>query len=221
MAVVFAMVASYLLSRTLVPTMARYLLAADAHRMLAAHHAAESGAAPPPAPRDPIHRLSARFEVLFERFRAAYGGLLAWALGHRRVAVGVAGGFVALSLVLVPFVGEDFFPTTDAGSFQLHLRAPAGTRVEQTELIVADVERAIRRVIPPDELSLILSNVGINRNGPRVPAQTPTIALEIAELSPPALRWSLAMSFPLRTPQRWPRARQRESIRTRRACARV
>jgi multidrug efflux pump subunit AcrB len=164
MAVVFAVLASYLLSRTIVPTMARYLLARDAHRMAAARHAAETGAAAPPEPRDPIHRLSARFDVLFERFRAAYGGLLAWALGHRRVAVGVAGGFVALSLVLIPFVGEDFFPTTDAGTFTLHLRAPAGTRVEQTNLIVADVERAIRRVIPPDELSLILSNVGINRN---------------------------------------------------------
>ena len=164
MAVVFAVLASYLLSRTIVPTMARYLLAADAHRLALARHAAESGGGAPSAPRDPIHRLSARFDVLFERFRAASGGLLAWALRHRRVAVGVAGGFVALSLVLVPFVGEDFFPTTDAGSFQLHLRAPAGTRVEQTELIVADVERAIRRVIPPGELSLILSNVGINRN---------------------------------------------------------
>src|SRR5207247_6609005 len=61
-------------------------------------------------------------------------------------------------------VGADFFPTTDAGAFQLHVRAPAGTRVEQTELIVAGVERAIRRVIPPAELSLVLSNVGINRN---------------------------------------------------------
>jgi multidrug efflux pump subunit AcrB len=164
MAVVFAVLASYLLSRTIVPTMARYLLARDAHRMAAARHAAETGAAPPPEPRDPIHRVSARFDVLFERFRAAYVGLLAWALGHRRVAVGVAGGFVALSLILIPFVGEDFFPTTDAGTFTLHLRAPPGTRVEQTNLIVADVERAIRRVIPPDEVSLILSNVGINRN---------------------------------------------------------
>src|SRR5947199_5470363 len=164
MAVVFAVIASYLLSRTIVPTMARYLLAADAHRLALARHATESGTAPPPEPRDPIHRVSARFEVLFERFRAAYGGLLAGALGHRRVAVGVAGCFVGLSLVLVPFVGEDFIPTTDPGSFQLHLRAPAGTRVEQTELIVAGVERAIRRVIPPAELSLVLSNVGINRN---------------------------------------------------------
>src|SRR6184192_384044 len=119
MAVVFAVIASYLLSRTIVPTMAHYLLASDAHRLALARHATESGTAPPPEPRDPIQRVSARFDVLFECFRAAYGGLLAWALEHRRVAVGVAGCFVGLSLVLVPFVGEDFFPTTDAGSFQL------------------------------------------------------------------------------------------------------
>ena len=164
MAVVFAVMASYLLSRTVVPTMARYLLAKDAHRMVAAHHAAEDGAEAPPEPRDPIHRVSARFDRLFERFRAAYGGLLAWALGHRWLTTGAAAGFVVMSLVLIPFIGQDFFPTTDAGSFTLHVRAPTGTRVEQTELIVADVERAIRRVIPPAEVSLILSNVGINRN---------------------------------------------------------
>jgi multidrug efflux pump subunit AcrB len=164
MAVVFAVLASYVLSRTIVPTMARYLLAADAHRMAMARHAAEGGPSAPPEPRDLIHRVSARFDVFFERFRSAYTGLLAWALAHRGLTVGVAGGFVALSLILVPFIGEDFFPTTDAGSFQLHLRAPPGTRVEQTELIVADVERAIRRTIPPGELSLVLSNVGINRN---------------------------------------------------------
>jgi len=152
MAVVFAVLASYLLSRTVVPTMARYLLAADAHRRT-------SG-----LPQGPIARVSARFEAAFERFRAAYRDLLAWALGHRRLALGAVGGFAALSLCLVPFIGEDFFPTTDAGAFQLHLRAPAGTRVEETELIAAAVERTIRRVIPPAELGLILDNIGINRN---------------------------------------------------------
>src|SRR2546422_6964999 len=147
MAVVFAVLASYLLSRTLVPTMAHYLLAA-----------ASEGR------RGPIERVSARFEAVFERFRGAYRDLLASALEHRRLVLGAAAGVIALSLALVPFVGEDFFPTTDAGAFQLHVRAPVGTRVEQTELIVAGVERAIRRVIPPAELSLVLSNVGINRN---------------------------------------------------------
>src|SRR3989454_1108140 len=154
MAVVFAVLASYVLSRTIVPTMAHYLLAADAHRLAAGRKAALGV----------IERVSARFEALFERFRNGYRDLLAWALEHRRLVLGAAGGVVALGLALVPFVGEDFFPTTDAGAFQLHVRAPVGTRVEQTELIVAGVERAIRRVIPPAELSLVLSNVGINRN---------------------------------------------------------
>src|SRR3989454_1133377 len=155
MAVVYAVLASYVLSRTIVPTMAHYLLAADARRLAAGRTAAGGGV---------IERVSARFEALFERFRNGYRDLLAWALAHRRAVLGAAGGVVALALALVPFVGEDFFPTTDAGAFQLHVRAPVGTRVEQTELIVAGVERAIRRVIPPAELSLVLSNVGINRN---------------------------------------------------------
>src|SRR2546422_453883 len=154
MAVVFAVLASYVLSRTIVPTMAHYLLAADARRLAAGRTAA----------RGAIERVSARFEAVFERFRGAYRDLLAWALEHRRLVLGAAAGVVALGVALIPFVGEDFFPTTDAGAFQLHVRAPVGTRVEQTELIVAGVERAIRRVIPPAELSLVLSNVGINRN---------------------------------------------------------
>jgi multidrug efflux pump subunit AcrB len=154
MAVVFAVLASYLLSRTIVPTMAHYLLAADAHRLAAGRKVAQGV----------IERVSARFEVGFERFRAAYQRVLAWALERRRLVLGSVGGFVALSLVLVPFIGEDFFPTTDAGAFQLHLRAPAGMRVEQTELIAVGVEGTIRRVIPPAELALILDNIGINRN---------------------------------------------------------
>jgi multidrug efflux pump subunit AcrB len=154
MAVVFAVLASYLLSRTLVPTMAHYLLAADAHRLAVGRKAAQGV----------IERVSARFEAGFERFRAAYRRVLERALERRRLLLGAAGGFVALSLVLVPFIGEDFFPTTDAGAFQLHLRAPAGMRVEQTELIAAGVEQTIRRVIPPAELGLILDNIGINRN---------------------------------------------------------
>jgi multidrug efflux pump subunit AcrB len=164
MAVVFAILASYVLSRTLVPTMARYLLAAEGQGRATAQEGDGKGDGAAPARHGPIERLSAHFVAAFERFRGAYRALLAWALGHRRVALAVAAGVVALALGLIPFVGQDFFPTTDAGAFQLHVRAPVGTRVEQTELIVAAVERTIRRVIPPAQLSLILSNVGINRN---------------------------------------------------------
>jgi multidrug efflux pump subunit AcrB len=163
MAVVFAVLASYVLSRTIVPTMARYLLAADAHRLALAHEAGSTGAAAP-APRGPIERVSARFDAVFERFRLKYHGFLAWALAHRRLAVGTAGGFVALSMLLVPFIGQDFFPTTDGGSFQLHVRAPAGTRLEETQVLFAGVERSIHRQIPPGELALVLDNIGLNQN---------------------------------------------------------
>jgi multidrug efflux pump subunit AcrB len=164
MAVVFAMLASYLLSRTVVPTMAHALLAADAHRMAAAHQAGTARGAAPPVHRGLVERVSAPFVAGFERFRAVYVQALGWALGHRRAVLGAVAGFVVVSGALVPFIGQDFFPTTDAGAFQLHVRAPAGTRVEETELIFAAVERAIGRVIPPAELSLILDNIGVNRN---------------------------------------------------------
>jgi multidrug efflux pump subunit AcrB len=164
MAVVFAMLASYLLSRTVVPTMAHALLAADAHRMALAHQTGTARAAAPPAHRGLVERVSAPFVAGFERFRTVYVHGLGWTLGHRRAVLGAVAGFVVLSGALVPFIGEDFFPTTDAGAFQLHVRAPAGTRVEETELLFAAVERAIRRVIPPAELGLILDNIGINRN---------------------------------------------------------
>ena len=156
MAVVFAVLASYVLSRTIVPTMAHYLLATDAHRLATGGTAAGG--------RGVIERVSGRFERAFVAFRAAYQRVLTLLLERRRLGLGAVGGFVALSLVLVPFIGQDFFPTTDAGAFQLHLRAPAGMRVEQTELIAAGVERTIRRVIPLAELGLILDNIGINRN---------------------------------------------------------
>jgi multidrug efflux pump subunit AcrB len=160
LAVVFAVLASYVLSRTLVPTMARYLLAADAHRLAAA--ATGGQAISPPSGR--FERLIARFEAGFERFRAAYHGLLDTALRHRGIVVTGAGIFLLASAALVPFIGQDFFPSADGGAFQLHLRAPAGTRLEETELLFSAVERSIRRVIPPSELTLVLDNIGVNRN---------------------------------------------------------
>jgi len=162
MAVVFAVLASYFLSRTLVPTMARYLLAGEAHRLAtAAAHPDE----PKTGPHGPIERVSARFDRLFQRFRNAYRGLLSGALAHGRLAALVAFVFVALSMLLVPRIGQDFFPSTDAGSFDLHVRAPAGTRIEEMPFLFADVERSIRRQIPPADLTLVLANIGLN-SGP-------------------------------------------------------
>ena len=145
MAVVFAMLASYLLSRTIIPTLVRYLLAGEVH----------DGAAP-----GFFGRIHDAFQRRFEQFRMAYVRTLEAALA-RRARVFALFAVVTLSgLVLVPFVGRDFFPSVDTGQFRLHVRAPAGTRIEETEQVFADVEAAIRRLIPKDEIQLIIDNIG-------------------------------------------------------------
>ena len=157
MSVVFAMLTSYFLSRTLVPTMMHYLMAAEAERH------AHGNAAPPP--RWFGARFIASFERGFERMRMSYGGLLAWALQHRR---GVVIGFllfVVASLSLLPLVGRDFFPTVDAGLIKLHVRGVPGTRIEETERKFVQIEDAIRQVIPPDEIETLLDNIGIPYSG--------------------------------------------------------
>ena len=155
LSVIFAMTASYFLSRTLVPTMADYMLPGEARAHVAAMVRAPNR----------FERVIARFEESFERFRGIYHAALAGAMAHRRTVLGVAGAFVLLSLLLVPAVGEDFFPRVDGGQFQLHVRAPAGTRLEETELVFARVEQSIRRVIPSRDLSLILDNIGLTTYG--------------------------------------------------------
>ena len=150
MAVVFAMLASYVISRTLVPTLVRYALEYEER-----HHGAPG----------PIERLHLRFDAAFERFRAQYQLLLEGAMRRRALVLTVFGIGVVLSCALVPFLGQDFFPSVDAGQIRLHLRAPPGTRVEETERIVAAVEGRIREVIPPAELNTILDNIGIAASG--------------------------------------------------------
>src|SRR5581483_2435418 len=152
LSVIFAMAASYFLSRTLVPTMAAYMLPKEAE----AHHAERAGLSNgrPSA----FKRVIASFNRGFERFRTSYHAMLAWAMIHRRAVLLCAAVFVVGSLALVPAIGEDFFPQVDGGQFQLHVRAVSGTRLEETERIFANVEQSIRRVIPPSELQLILDN---------------------------------------------------------------
>src|SRR5207302_6391445 len=130
LAVVCAMLASYFLSRTLVPTMVLYLLPKEAQ----AHHAA-TGASPGARFHDAFNRG-------FERLRLTYHGLLDWALDYRFVTLAVLLGFALGSLLLFPRIGQDFFPSVDAGQFRLHVRAPAGTRIEETERIFGQVEDA-------------------------------------------------------------------------------
>ncbi len=156
MAVVFAMLASYLLSRTLVPTMTAYLLKSEA-----AQHTAEGR---PDAPNF-FHRIHLAFERGFEGLRSAYRDALDWALDHRGIAVAGFLVFTAASLALLPLVGEDFFPEVDAGSFRLHVRAPAGTRLEETERYFTRVENVIREVVPKQELALVLDNLGVPLGG--------------------------------------------------------
>ncbi|MDF1504157.1 efflux RND transporter permease subunit [Roseisolibacter sp. H3M3-2] len=150
MAVVFAMLASYVISRTLVPTLVKYALEYEARRR---------------GGPGPIERVHLRFDAAFERMRARYRDALTRALARRaRVAGWFAAGALA-SCLLIPFLGQNFFPAVDAGQLRLHLRMPPGTRVEETERVVADVERTIRRVIPANELATILDNVGISGAG--------------------------------------------------------
>jgi len=154
MSVVFAMLASYLLSRTLVPTMVLYLLASEAGARL-------DGVGEAPVRRSLFGRISDAFEVGFSRLTQAYAGLLAWALGHAGAVIAVFVAFAIASLALYPFVGRDFFPTVDAGQLRLHVRTPAGTRIEETERYFQRVEDYIRQIIPAGELGVVIDNIGV------------------------------------------------------------
>ena len=153
LAVVFAMIASFILSRTLVPTMAMYLL-----KPHAPGHLHEDGA---PVSRNPLVRFQRGFEARFERTRAAYGLLLERALGGgRRFVIGFL-AVVALSFLLVPFLGENFFPSVDAGQIIMHVRAPIGSRIEDTAAEFDRIERRIREIIPANQLVSMVDNIGL------------------------------------------------------------
>jgi multidrug efflux pump subunit AcrB len=154
-AVVFAMLASYMLSRTVVPSMAKYLLRGHEHD---AEHTKPS--------RNPLVRMQLRFEHAFERLRESYHGVLDRCLHHRRafVIAFFAACLGSLALI-VPWLGQDFFPNIDSGSFNLHLRAPTGTRIEETARLCDLVERSIRRHLPPGEISNIIDNIGLPYSG--------------------------------------------------------
>ncbi len=152
--VMFAMVCSFLLSRTLVPTMAKYLL----HMRVAHLGGKEEGSEPPS--RNPLVRFQRSFEARFARLRAGYHDLLALAIEHRRVFIGGFLGFIAVSFMLAPFLGRNFFPQVDGGQMLLHVRAPVGMRIEETAARFSEVENAIRQTIPPAEVGTIVDNIG-------------------------------------------------------------
>jgi multidrug efflux pump subunit AcrB len=145
-AVVYAMLTSYVLSRTLVPAMAHYLMPAS--------HEEHAGSGPWMA-------FVRGFDRGFERFRDGYREMLGKFIARRGFALTCVAVIAGSSFLLAPVVGEDFFPAVDAGMMKMHVRVPTGTRVEQTERIVDQIERAVRRVIPADELDSIADNIGL------------------------------------------------------------
>jgi len=150
-AVVFAMLASYFLSRTLIPTLVMYIMRGHEHR-------AE-------APRTIFGRYQRVFERGFDRFRNVYYQLLEATLKHRKVFAACFLIFCVLSTAMVFFLGEDFFPSVDAGLMRLHLRARPGLRVEETARLCDEIEKYLRTEIPKDELTTILDNIGLPNSG--------------------------------------------------------
>jgi len=210
MAVIFAMFASYLLSRTVVPTMVKFLMRGHLEEIdvSLAHGLGERDgseeeidnkrekggrARPPGAPGDEenfaagrrkepgrrvrspegilgaisqfLFRIHESFNRGFEKIRDRYVDALRWCLGNRKIVFVAMGAMVLISLCVVPFLGRDFFPVVDAGQFRLHVRAPAGTRLEATEERFYRVGRAIREVIPPSEIDNVLDNIGLPVSG--------------------------------------------------------
>ena len=154
-AVIFAMISSFILSRTLVPTMAKYLL----KQHVQGEHGHESKSP------GPLGRFQRGFEARFEKVRSGYHGLLELALNNRRPFVIGFLGFVLVSFALVPFLGRNFFPSVDAGQILMHVRAPVGVRVEKTAQIFANVEGAVRQIIPPADLGAVVDNMGLPVSG--------------------------------------------------------
>ena len=149
LAVVFAMIASFILSRTLVPTLSLYLLKPHGHMAEGDHVLA---------------RVQRSFERGFDSVKEQYRNLLALAMRRRRPFVTAFMAVVLASMLLFPFLGRDFFPSVDSGQITLHARTPAGTRLEDTNQIVAQIEKEVRRIIPPAELVTIVDNVGLNQS---------------------------------------------------------
>jgi CzcA family heavy metal efflux pump len=155
-AVVFAMLASYFLSRTLVPTMAKYLLKGHEHDRVEQARAS----------RNPFVRFQITFEHSFEELRNRYHGVLRLCLEHRATfLVSIVAFWMVSLVVLYPWLGQDFFPSVDSGQFKLHVRAHTGTRIEDTARLCDQIENVIRGEIPKSELGTIIDNIGLPYSG--------------------------------------------------------
>ncbi len=147
--VIFAMISSFILSRTLVPTMANYLLKP---------HVAQAHVS---ASRNPLVRFQQAFERGFERIRLSYKALLTWAVLHSRLFMAGFMALVMLSFLLVPMLGSNFFPSVDSGQILMHVRVPVGTRIEETANRFAHIQAAVKQVIPAEEIVTIVDNIGM------------------------------------------------------------
>jgi CzcA family heavy metal efflux pump len=155
-AVVFAMLASYFLSRTIVPTMAKYLLKGHEHDRVDQAKAS----------RNPFIRFQITFEHYFERLRTWYYGVLGFCMEYRAVfLLAIVAFWVGSIALLYPWLGQDFFPSVDGGQFKLHVRAHTGTRIEDTARICDEIEDVIRKEIPQTEMGTIIDNIGIPYSG--------------------------------------------------------
>ncbi|HWZ31751.1 MAG TPA: efflux RND transporter permease subunit [Bryobacteraceae bacterium] len=155
-AVVFALLASYFFSRTLVPTLVMYLMKKEAARYQHPEQEQHRGI---------FARIHHGFESGFEAIRRSYSNLLQLCLDHRKLFAGCFLLFCLASLLLVTRLGQDFFPTVDAGQLRLHLRSKTGTRIEETARVTSEAENVIRKVIPASELGGILDNIGLPTSG--------------------------------------------------------
>lgn len=149
MSVMFSVAWSFILSRTLVPTMSKYLL-----------HPHSSGDESQSS-RNPLVHFQRRFEARFEYFRARYREYLEFTLAHRYPFISVFLVFVLASFLLLPFLGENFFPAVDSGQILMHVRTPVGTRVEESANQLAQIQKSIREIIPPDEIDVMVDNIGL------------------------------------------------------------
>ena len=159
-AVVFAMLASYFLSRTLVPTMMHFLLPREV-----VLYQKQEGDPEPEEAKSWIWHIHEGFNKYFEWLREHYKNWLEWSLHHRAVVLGLFAFHVCGSLLLIPIIGRDFFPYVDSGQMRLHVLPPPGTRIEQSETVFAEVEEEIRRVLPPGSIDMILDNIGLPNGG--------------------------------------------------------
>src|SRR4051794_36323020 len=161
--VIVSLLASLVLSFTMVPVLFKYLMAPVAHG--AGHVDAAQARARARSLGQRLHGIHLSFERGFQRFREMYRNTLSWALADAKVTVIAFAGLMLVSLVLFPQLGRDFFPQVDAGEMRLHVRAPPGTRIESTQEDFARVEAAIRKLVGSDQIGVMLDNIGLPYSG--------------------------------------------------------